>query len=836
MPPADAARAARRSFGSVDRMAEAYRDQQGLPFLDALASDVRFAWRLLLRNPSFSVTAILVLALGIGVNNMFFSILHAHTMRGLPLPDADRVVWISTREDGGATRGISGADVEAFERRARSLASLAALTAAPMVVVDEGRPAERLDGAFVSASAWTLARANAVAGRTFAAADDAPGAASVAVLGEGLWHARYGADPGVLGRSIHVNGVPSTVIGIVPDRTGLPSTAEVWLPLAQRPGAPEERRNARSLELLGRLQDGATLEQAQAELTTIVESLAPERPGSPPLRARVMPVNERYLGSMTEPVWLAFLAAGSLIAVIACANVATLLLARSVQRARELAIRTSIGASRIRLIRQLLIESALIAVCGGLAGFALSRAGLALFRTAIPDRVLPYWIDYSADARIAAALIAVTIATVFVFGLLPAVHASRTDVNHVLKDGAHTSNGRRGGLWTTAFLSAEFALAVVLLSMLAAQIRTTRPEIASDDLLDSTDLVTATLTLPAAAYSSAVERAQFYRQLDERLRAQPAIISTSVASVLPLSGGDQRTLAIPGQAPSGHEPVTVRTVAISPSYFQTIGVTTTRGRDFTDLDGTPGHGSVIVNERFAQKFFPDRDPIGQTITLAQKNAATADQRTLNVIGIAPIIRQSPLAEPEPIAYLPLGDSYPATAVLIARGVATADTVSTMKAAVQAIDPHLPLYRTRTMSQAVRDAGWNGRLGARLFLTITLLAVVLTTAGLFAVAVHTVSQRTRELGLRMALGAGPGRIAAVVARRLGFQVLVGYGAGIVCSMAWSSFFPEGGSGAQPTDPQSLLIVGAMLLAMAVAACAIPTRRAMRLNPLDTIRCE
>ncbi len=424
----EAQAAARRAFGGIEQTKEAYRDQSGLPFVDAFVQDVRFAVRLLRRDRAFSLTAVLVLGLGIGVNNMLFTIVNAHTLRGLPIDHVERVVYISTFDDRAPDRGLSYADFEDLRNAARHV-SLAAFVNAPIVVAEDNRVAERLDGAFISQNAFDLLGAEPVLGRGFSPNESRPGAEGVAILGSGVWTSRYGADRNVLGRSIRVDGRAAVIVGVMPADSGFPSSAEVWLPLAQMPGLTAQARDARTLSVFGRMADGVTLAEAKAEIESVVERLSRDHPDtSRNVRARVVPINERFLGRLTDPAWLAFMTVGCLVVLISCANVANLVLANAARRAREIAIRSSLGASRRRVLRQLLIEGTVLAAVGGALGMTLAMGGVRLFRTAVPPNVLPYWLDYTLDVRVFLALVAVSVATVFVFGFPTALHSSKTDV------------------------------------------------------------------------------------------------------------------------------------------------------------------------------------------------------------------------------------------------------------------------------------------------------------------------------------------------------------------------------------------------------------------------
>jgi predicted permease len=837
LSPAAARQSARRAFGGVDQIKAIYRDQRGLPILDALGQDVKFAGRLLRSDPGFGVTAVLVLGLGIGINNMLFTILNAHTLRGLPIADAGRVIAITTVDERAADRGASYLDFLDWREGAPSVAEMAAFTNAPVVVSEEHRVAERFDGTFVTVNAFAIVGVRPVLGRDFTPEDGRAGAAPVVLLGTGAWQSRYAGDPAIPGRRIVVNGAPATVVGVISDRSGFPSTAQIWLPLVHAPGLAGQRRDARSLRVIGRLRDGRSRGEAQAELETVAARLAQDHPETNRnTRARVLPINDQYFGSVTHPAWLAFMATGFIVVLISCANVANLMLGQSLRRAREIAIRASLGASRSRIVRQLLIEGAVLAVLGGMLGLWLAMGGTRVFRRAIPADALPYWFDYTADMHVVAALVGVTAVTVFLFALLPAIHVSRTDVNAVLKDGGRAGAGRRGRRWATGFLAAEVALSVVLLAQFSVQLRARAAELPSDAAIDTQDVLTAAVTLPAAEYATEEQRDQFYRLLHERLNAHPAVVAMSVASRLPLSGAEEQRVRVSGQGASDSDSQPeVRTVAVAPGYFRTLGLALSRGRDFAEADGTPGAAHAIVNERFVEQFMGRTDPIGHRIAVGAPEPPASGPNWLTIVGVAPSIRQRPPADADPVVYTPFRSLTPATGSLLirARGEA-ADLAGRLRAEVAKVDADLPVYRVRTMAQVVRDAQWNGRLSAGLLLMLTFIAAALATVGLYAVTAHGVAQRAQEIGVRMALGAQPRQIIRLIGRRVAAQVTIGFGAGIACIRIWEATLGSGARNARASDPPSLLVVAAILAVLAILACIVPARRAMRTDPLVAIR--
>jgi len=834
LSPREARAAARRTLGGVDQLKSEYRDQRGLPLLDTFLQDVRFAGRLLTRDRGFATTAVVVLAIGIGVNNMFFTILNAHTIRGLPIAEASRIVYISTFDDRNRDRGVSFPEFLDLREGAESLAAVSAFSTAPAIVAGDGFAADRLTATFLSSNAFDLLGIDAQFGRGLIPDDDATGSTPVVLLGNAVWQARYGGDPRVLGRAILVNGTLSTIVGVVPDRSGFPTTADIWLPLRLAPGFAAGNRDMRNLRALARLGDGVPLTKAAAEVDIIIgRSIQSNPKADQKMRARATPVDQQFFGRLTDPAWKAFIAAGFLVVLISCANVANLMLAHSIGRAREFAIRTSLGASRRRILRQLLIEGVVLAGAGAVVGFGVSLASVRLFRSAIPANALPYWMDYSVDARVIAALVLVALCTVFLFALLPALQASKADVNAILKEGGRPAGGR-GSRWPTVFLTAEFALAVVLLSQTVANVRDASPPLPSDRAIDTRDVITAALTLPAPKMSTE-ERIQRYESVYERIRTLPGVTSVSMANALPLMGGAEVALKAVGTRHSTTDAIgNVRTVLIAPGYFRTIGIDLLHGRELTADDGTAASPVCIVNERFAAKFFPGISPLGQQIALTADSAAVAAE-PVAIIGVAADIRQRPSRDPEPLVYVPYKTAPPVTlSVLLRINTDPARVVPLLRNAILTVDPSMPVYRIQAMSEVVRDADWNRRLSYVLVMFVTFVAVGLSTVGLYAVTAHGVSRRSQEIGVRMALGARSSAVLLIVVRRILIQLSLGFIAGILCTIAWQRMFGSANTGEKAFAAVSLAQVAATLLVVAAVACFVPARRALRLDPVAAIR--
>jgi putative ABC transport system permease protein len=831
----DARLAARREFGNVDRVRIEHRDTRGWAFLDALIQDARFALRVLRRDRGFALTAIVVLGVGLGVNNMFFTLVYAHKFRGVPIERADRVLFLSTFDDRVSNRAISVPEFEELRNAQTSFTSLGAYVNGVGTIGDRDRTPDRFDATYFTAGTFELLGIAPSMGRLPSADDDRPGQPAVALLGAEAWRLRYASDPQILGRTILVNGSPVTVIGIVPDRSGFPSTANVWMPLGQWPDWKADRA-VRSLSVVGRLRDDVSMEEARSEIETIYggfESAYPDTNRN--LRGRVTPLTERLLGTLDG--WMQFIMAGIIVVLVACGNVANLMMARALNRAPEIAIRTSLGASRARVILQLLVEAALIAGGGAIIGALVSIAGVRAIDAGIPDGILPYWTDYAMDRTVFAALVALALLTVIVFGLVPALHASRTDVNRILKNTGRSATITAGmRIWTGGFLTVQLALAMILFAQVAVATYISRQEIPTDANINTTEVVTGSITLPVASYPTADRRREFFVRLEERLKARSEIVASSRATLLPGDQSGPRRLHVRGQEPPpGATTPTVLTIETTPGYLETLALGVQRGRDFSALD-TRGSAVAIVNERFAQVFLNGADPMNTQVAVSPVNQpAPAQPQWLTVVGIAPNIRQLSAGSESPVLYLPIAAASPATSSLMVRHrVDPEAAAAVVRAEAHAVDPNVAIYRMRTLKQAVRDAQWTRHTSAVLADTVTFMSVLLAIVGLYAVTAQRVTLKTREIGLRIALGARSLQVAGVIIRGLRVPLVLGLLLGTAGSMGWDGAYSSGAAGVYTSAPPTLLKVAGFLTLFVIVSCAIPIRRATTMNPTSALR--
>ena len=815
-----------------------------------LWEDVRFAGRLLLKDKWFTLVAAVALALGIGVNATVFTFVNAVLIRGLPMPDADRVLAMgSTDRVRNRNQGVSYLDFRDWRDSARTFDLLSIYTGTIANLSDEGQPPERYNGSQVDATAFRIMGQQPMLGRGFTPEDDRPGAAPVALIGQGVFVNRYGSNPSVIGRSVRINDVPTTIIGVMPEGFKFPFNTDLWLPLGSVQGLDQQRRNSRNWQVFGHLAPGVTREQAQSELINISRKLETEHPDTnKDIQARVQTYHEAQNPVQIRTVFLSLMGAVAFVLLIACANVANLLLSRSTNRAREISVRISLGASRWRIIRQLLIESVILAVISGLAGLGIAAIGIEWFDRATVDAGRPYWIKFDVDVTVLSFFAVVCLGTGILFGLAPALHVSKTDVNDVLKEGGRTgSAGVRARRWTGVLMVAELTLTVVLLAGAGFMIRNFLTMYRFDLGVDTSQLLTMNLALPERKYPALEQRLAFYEQLEERLKANPRIENVTITSNIPMQGGFLRILTIDGKAlDQGQQAPRVTMLTIDPRYFKTIGLPLQRGRDLTDEDGMTGRETTVINQRFAALHFPNEDPIGRRITLsidlqggAPPTGGIPTSLTATIIGIVPNVRQRDfnLPDPDPIAYLPFRTDPRGFMSLLVRSQGDPKLMTpVLREEVRAIDADLPLFGIRTMDEQLAQARWPFRVFGSMFGIFALIALTLSAVGLYAVTAYAVSQRTQEIGIRMALGAQGNDVSWLFLRRSFVQLAIGLSLGVAGAFGVGQLFASTQLLVQNNgrDPITIGGIALLLAAVAVAASVLPAKRATRLDPLVALR--
>jgi len=797
-----------------------------------LRQDIRFAIRFAVRDRRVTLAAVAALSLAIAANATVFSIYNAMFLRRLPFDAPDQIVVVNTRlaVNPDSNLPVSSAQLKEWRRAARAFIDLGGFSQATLNLSDARHAPERLSGAFVSGHLFQMIGVPPQLGRSLRPDDDRPGAPAVVLLSHQTWMTRYSGNSAIVGASVRVNGVPATVVGVMPARFGFPNDAEAWQPLSLMADARGD--DVRNLLVVGRLAPGATAAQALADLTRIDATL-PQADGArlvPKLRS----FREFFIGRQAHISFVVLLVGVGLVLLVACANVANLLLARGVQRGGEIAVRMSLGASRRQIVRQLLIESLVLASVATGAGVVLSLAGVRLFERAIANTGAPYWFDFTLDARVAAFLAAVGFVTTALFGLLPAIYTTRTQLTAVLGRSARGSVAAAGRRWSDAFVVAQVAVTLTLLMSAGLVVRELVALRQMHVGIETSGVTVMRIDLPLQQYTTAEARATFFSRLGERFRQLNGIEAT-YANLAPATGASDQFLGLDGRPIEEARSRPVSHMLIGPRYFEVLDAGRIRGRTFTSTDGDV----AIVNERLARLHFPGRDPIGARVRFEQWRSDIPASRWFTIVGVAPDIRQKSTGDRpvDPVVYVPYGPDAPPFATLLVKSPRSLSDVTTaVRAAVSDVDPNLPVFDVRTLDDALAYQRWATRLFGTMFAIVASFALLLASVGLYALTAYSVSRRTAEIGVRIALGARSRHIWWAVGARgvaqIGVGLLLGAGGGFAMGRALQAILPStaGSTGTTLTAVASLLVM------VAVTACFVPARRAMQLNPVDALRTE
>jgi putative ABC transport system permease protein len=804
----------------------------------SFGQDVKYGVRMLARDPGFTGVMVIALALGIGVNTTVFTLVNAVLFRGLPFERADRVMYL-TSSDPSKNRNdlsVSFPDFQDWRAQSKTFQSLAAFSDAPMVITDTTAAPERYAGWRLTANTFSLVGQKPLVGRDFLPEEDRPGAAPVCIIGYSVWESRYGRDPNVLGRSIRINEAPATIVGVMPQGMKFPMTGDLWTPLV--PGAEFAKRDDRNVGVAGRLADGVSLAKAQEELAVIAQRLERANPKSNQgIHSRIIPYNDQFNGGQIRMVFLVLLGAVGFVLVIACANVANLLLARSLGRAREISIRTALGAGRWRVIRQLLVESVLVGVLGGAVGWLIAMWGVHLFDLATTNVGKPYWIEFRMDFTVFAYMAAICLTTGILFGLAPALQLSKVDLSSALKEGGRgASGGARARYLTGALVVTEVALSIVLLVGAGLMIRSFLNMYGMTSGLQAERFLVMRLSLPQTKYPTDAARVRFYASLEERLAAVPGVQSAVVTTSLPATWSDKWKVEMEGKPPVEEEKLPeVAGVVTSPSYLATIGIPVVRGRGFVGTDGPRGKETAIVNQRFAAKYWPGEDPLGKRIRVHWEG----ERPWVTVVGVNQDFQQTrpQSSEIEPLIYLPYRMKPASGYAIMARtGAAPKALTSAIRRAIQEIDTDLPVFDVRTLQEQFEQQRWAFRVFGTLFTVFALIALLLSSVGLYATMAYSVSRRTREIGVRMAMGASTGSVLRMVLsqglRQLAIGLVLGLSAAFGLARVLKSLLVR----VTPTDPTTFVTISAVLIAVGILACWMPARAAMKVDPTVALRWE
>jgi len=811
-----------------------------------LFRDVRFAARLLFKDRWFTLMAVVVLALGIGANNAVFTIVNAVLLRNLPLPRPEQIVFVGTRDNQGRDLGVSLRDFEDWQLSARTLSGLSFVFSGSFNVGNEGLNPDLVPGCYVSANFFKMLGVPPSRGRDFTPGEDKPGAALVVLISDTLWRHRYGGDEAIVGRTIRIGDAPGTIIGVMPADMHFPFNADIWIPIGTMPAALyQQPRQARGYFAVGRLANGVTVEQSRSELQAIGKRLTAQYPSTNrDLWPHADPFLQRTLGPQIRLLFWSLLGAVGFVVLIACSNVANLLLARASRRSSEMSVRVAIGASRWQIVRQLLVESILLALIAGAVGLLLSIVGIRWFGVEAQKVGVPYWMVFTMDWRTFAFLLLLCLATGVIFGLAPALHAAKTNVNEMLKEGGRTgSGGVRARRWTAGLIVVQVALTLVLLAGSGLMLRSFLTMYRMDIGIQTAHLVTSGMIIPARKYPGWEDRTRFLQAIDDHFVSIAGIDSASTASAIPFGGGAVRQIEVDGRAAvPGDRLPEVTMVSVGSRYFETIGVPLVRGRAFTSEDGGVGRQVAIINQRLATVYFAGQDPVGRLIRLSQNTARDEKAEWLTIIGLVSNVRQrnnNQERDPDAVAYIPHRQNTGmarAASVLAKMRTPPAQATRTLYEAMKGVDPDQAMTAPLTMDDALAQNRWLLRVFTIMFMVFAGIALVVAAVGLYAVTAYSVTQQTRDIGVRLALGAQPGPVIWLFLRRslghLAIGVAIGLGSAVALGRVLQSFLVQ----TSAHDPLTLVAIVVLLTVVAIAACLGPARRATRLDPLMALRHE
>ncbi len=803
-----------------------------------LLQDIRYAIRTLVKNRGFTSIAVICLALGIGANAAIFSVVDGVILQPYPYPDADHIVVLrSTNQRLHVTRGgMSFLDFRDLRDASTTTSAMAAFARRSLTVADGSGDPERYSGAAISWTLFDLLGTPPVIGRNFNAEDDRPGAEPVVLLSDEVWHRRYSADPHVVGRAVSVNGRSTTIIGVMPPRFAFPQTQKLWVPLSvYSTGMP---RTARELGVFARLKPGATMQQAAADLGALSARLAAAYPKeNEDWSATATELREWMLPAQVKLMLFTMMGAVTLVLLIACANVANLLLARASVRHREISIRAALGAGRWRIVRQLLTEAIGIGLLSAPLGILLAWIGVRMLDRAMPVDGVPYFIHWSLDGRSLAYTIGISLVTGIVFGLAPALQAARANLQDSLKEGGRGAAGGQRARLRNVLVVVEIALSLVLLAG-ASMFMHSFINLQSAPLgFDTGPLMTMRFFMAGSAYEPDAAKTQRVQDIVRRIEALPGVAAAFASNFIPIGGGGSGGEVIAEGKPveKGKEP-SIALIPSTPRLRQTVKVALVRGRDLTESEELSRAPVALVNQAMAKQFWGDDDPVGRRFRLTDERR----QDWFTVVGIVADFRhQQPESDQpmDPAAYVPYSfEPTPNTGLTIRVAGDPATITAAAREAIRASDPALPVFQVMTMEGLRQQSYWQDRLFGIMFSIFGAIALVLASVGVYGMLSYSVSQRTQEIGVRMALGAGRSDVMRLIVghglKLAGIGVALGIAGAIGAAMQIRSVLFN----VQPTDPVSLAGVAAFLTLTAMAASYVPARRAMAVDPLVALRNE
>ncbi|HEV2860568.1 MAG TPA: ABC transporter permease [Pyrinomonadaceae bacterium] len=826
----EARRAARRGFGNQTRLRELSREAWGFVMMETLLQDVRFGVRVLARHKGFTAVAVLTLALGIGANTAIFSVVNAVLLRPLPYKDPERLVmlWENDTQEGNDRNPVAPANFVDWQKQTGTCDALAFYNQpAGVNVTGGGSEPERVVGAGVSPNIFSVLGVQPARGRTFS---DSEAAAHEVIISHGFWQRRFGGDPEVVGRQMTLDAEILDVVGVMPPEFQLPEETELWW--ANMDGSLATMRVRHFLRVVGRLKPGVPVEQARADFDTIARRLAEQYPETNTgYGVNVITLRDQFVGGV-RPALLLLLGAVGFVLLIACANVANLMLARSAARQKEMAVRAALGAGRLRLVRQLLTESLLLAAAGGAAGLLFAYWGSDLL-TALGASGLPRGARVGVDGRVLAFTFMMTLLTGLAFGFVPAWAGAKAGVHGILKEDGRGATGRRAG--RRLLVVTEIACALMLLIGAGLLIKSFVRLQAVEPGFDPSGVVTMQFSLPDARYSEPPQVAAFYARLVEHARTVPGVRAAGAVSRLPLAG-DRSTmgLTVEGRPAVSGQYEEVHFRAVTPDYFRALGVPLRAGRELGERDGAEAPPVVLVNETTARKYWPGADPVGRRVKLGPG----AQGPWVTVVGVVGDVRNFGLeSEAKPEVYVPHRQSPQSRMRLVLRTDGDPlSLVPAVRSAVRSLDAELPFSQVATMEELLARSVAQRRLSTLLLGVFAGTALLLAAIGIYGVMAYSVTQRTREIGIRMALGARRGDVVRMVLRQGMALALAGVACGLGGGLVAARLMRGLLYGVSAVDPLTFVGMAGVLTCVALLACYVPARRATKIDPLVALRAE
>jgi predicted permease len=806
--------------------------------MQAIIHEIRQALSQLRHSPGFTLAGVVILGLGLGVTLFMFTVVKAYMLTPLPYPEAERIMHLERANplQGSDSMEVTQHDFVEWQRAQKSFDELAAFYVGTINLSDDELP-QRFEGAFITPSAFDVIRTEAHIGRRLTAGDAEPGAAPVIVLGYDVWLNRYNGDSAILGESIRVNGVPTTVVGVMPAGFRFPLSQDLWVPLKVEL-TRFARGEGQTVEVFGRLKPGVTLEHVRAEFENLAAGLAGRYRENENITAVIKPFQDEYIPQEARTIITAMFVAVLLVLLIACANVANLILARTAARQNDIALRVALGASRWRILVHVLTESVVLAAAGSVIAWFLASTGVDFIERAFvaADILEPFWVKFDFDARVLLfAAIAAVLAGV-IAGLVPALRATRTDVNEYLKEGSKGS-GTSASRMSRTLVAGEIALSCILLVSSVLMIRSVVNLNARPLGIENTELLTGRIGLPEAQYPDGDSQFRFFQQLTERLEGEADVVGATAGFSYPGASAWTMFYHTRGKdmPADGLFPSTSYAGVMS-NYADVLGIRLLRGRWFDSRDGADAEPAVVIDERLARDAFGDGEPLGQQITIGDPQSEDTVWRT--VVGVVANVALDELDDPvRPSAFVPLAQDPQRflTVAVHTRGAPLA-FAQTLREAVRSIDQDIPVYWVRTLDNWIWAGNFTSRIVSALFGVFAFIAVVLSAAGIYSVLAYSVSQRTREIGVRRAMGAVDGRILNMILGQGAMQLLIGLGAGLLCAIGFAQFLSSMLRGVSPFDPPTLLGVALILCLVSLFASLIPAMRAMRVTPMEALRYE